>query len=81
MVKDDFECTANMWAAFGNLKGEITTTPVLEYSDFSILFVVEVDELRRAIEVVLSEKDANERERPIDCASRGLNDSQRNGLT
>ncbi len=63
--------------SFEGLKGNLTTTPVLAYADFSRPFILEVDASYQGLGAVLSQENEG-KVRPVAYASRSLRPTERN---
>ncbi|KAL2085708.1 hypothetical protein ACEWY4_019028 [Coilia grayii] len=63
--------------AFQILKQELVTAPVLQYADFSLPFILEIDASHQGLGAVLSQ-EVNGEKRPIAFASRTLRPSEKN---
>ncbi|MCJ8749885.1 hypothetical protein PDJAM_G00192760 [Pangasius djambal] len=64
-------------SGFEELKGRLTTAPVLAYADFSLPFILEVDASHGGLGAVLSQEQQG-KVRPIAYGSRGLRPTERN---
>lgn len=73
-----FIWTENAQAAFENLKGSLTTAPLLSHPDFTKPFVIQCDASKTGIGGVLYQIDENGEEHPIAYFSKKLNAAQRN---
>lgn len=69
------EWTMEMWTAFLKLQRSVTEPPVLAFPDFERPFVVETDASGRAVGAVLAQKTDNVYLRPVEFASRTMNDA------
>lgn len=63
--------------SFADLKGKLTSSPVLAYADFTLPFILEVDASLSGLGAVLSQNQGG-KIRPIAFASRGLRPTERN---
>lgn len=73
-----FVWTADAQTAFDQLKGCLTTAPVLCHPDFSRPFVIQCDASKSGVGGVLYQIDDNGEEHPIAFMSKKLNAAQRN---
>ncbi len=69
--------SAECQSSFEELKGKLTTAPVLAYADFSLPFILEVDASHGGLGVVLSQEHQG-KVRPVAYGSRGLRPTERN---
>ncbi len=67
-----------MQTAFEELKVKLTSTPVLSYPDYEMLFVVCTDASSRSVARVLSQADENSGDHTIDYAIRALSATESN---
>ena len=68
-------------AAFDELISIISNDIVLQYPDFNQMFYLTCDASDNGLGCVLSQKDANQLDRPISFISRSLNNTERNYST
>jgi hypothetical protein len=81
LLKDTkFEWTADQENAFQNLKGKLTSQPILQYPDFSKEFILTTDASNQGLGAVLSQGETG-KDLPIAYASRNLNKAEKNYTT
>lgn len=76
--KGQFSWTPEAQAAFDELKGRLTSAPVLTHPDFSRPFTIQCDASITGVGGVLYQLDDDGNERPIAFMSKKLNAAQRN---
>jgi len=64
--------------AFDEIKRRMTIAPIVAYPDFKKHFILYTNVSREGIEAILHQKDDQGKERIIACASRALNQYERN---
>lgn len=69
--------TMECQSSFEQLKGKLTSAPMLAYADFSLPFILEVDASHGGLRAVLSQEQQG-KVRPIAYGSRGLRPTERN---
>ena len=70
-----------MQKSFDTLKHALATAPVLAYPNFSKPFLVATDSTSAEVGAVLSQLHKNGKEHPMYCASRSLNEAEKNYST
>ena len=64
--------------AFNKIKKRMIMAPIVAHPDFKKLFILYTDAFREGIGAVLHQKDDQNKERMIACASRALNQYEKN---
>jgi hypothetical protein len=77
-VPDPIECTANVRQAFSELKGKLTSPPVLTLPRVGDAMVLETDASEVAIGAVVLVRNADGTENPAAYLSRSLTGHERN---
>lgn len=73
--------TSDMAVAFQNLRKALTRSTVLDVSEFSLHFIVEIDAFSKAVGEILSQKGDYGMVHPIQLAIHTMNDTERNYST
>jgi hypothetical protein len=75
-----FEWTVEQENAFQQLKGKLTSKPILQYPDFTREFILTTDASNHGLGAVLSQGEIG-KDLPIAYASRNLNSAEKNYTT
>ena len=74
----EYEWNDEAQIAFDELKGRLTTTPILRYPDFKKPFYISTNASGLGMGAVLAQKDEEGKEYVIEYASKGLQKAQEN---